>query len=94
MVSLSEDPIIRQYFEDSSIGLELEEDGLKPMQFGEFLVEKRLINREQLFRALSAQDTCPGVRIGEVVAALGFLPYAEVDRLVCEFLSVPAIEIS
>lgn len=71
---------IRHYFEYSSAGIDIVADGLQEMTFGEFLVDKSAINRQQLFSALQLQDRHPGIRLGECVAALGFLPFAEVER--------------
>ena len=71
---------LHHYFEYSTVGIELVEDGLKEMTFGEFLVESSVIDRQQLFCALQMQDKHPGVRLGECVAALGYLPYSEVEK--------------
>ena len=71
---------LRTYFEYSTAGVEIEQDGLKEMSFGEFLVDRSAIDRQQLFSALQLQDRHPGIRLGECVAALGFLPFAEVER--------------
>lgn len=71
---------LRNYFEHSSVGVDLEQDGLKEMTFGEFLIDQSAINRQQLFSALQLQDRHPGIRLGECVAALGYLPFAEVER--------------
>ena len=71
---------LRRYFEYSSAGIDIIEDGLKEMTFGEFLVDSSAIDRQQLFCALQMQDRNPGVRLGEAVAALGYLPLAEVER--------------
>jgi hypothetical protein len=84
---------VRHYFEYSDHGIEVVEDGLREIPFGEYLVERRALSRAQLFSALQEQDRNPGVRFGEVVAALGFLPYPEIDRLLTEFHAVSVIEI-
>lgn len=73
--------------------LEIVEEGLEEVQFGEFLVEKKAISRADLFRALCEQDRYPGVRIGEVIAALGLLAYQDVDRLLSEYHSLQVVEI-
>ena len=70
---------IRTFF-DRSTRDPRSESGLETVSFGEFLVDRRVINRHQLFCALQMQDRNPGVRLGECLAALGFLPYAEVER--------------
>lgn len=72
---------IRHYFEYSSRGIEVIRDGLQEMSFGEFLVDLRAIDRFQLFRALQLQDHNPGARLGECLAALGYLSYPDVERL-------------
>jgi hypothetical protein len=85
---------IRNYFRYPRVGWIVEELGLLEVRFGEYMVERRALSREQLFRALSAQDKQPGLRIGEVIAALGLVPRAEVDRLLADFNAVTVIEIS
>ena len=71
---------LRRYFARASAGIDRMESGLKELNFGEFLVESRVIDRHQLLRALQLQDRRPGVRIGECIAALGYLPYPELER--------------
>jgi hypothetical protein len=85
---------IAHYFEYSDVGCEVLEDGLKVMPFGEYLIERRALNRQQLFLALSEMDRNPGVRLGEVVAALGYLTYREVDGFLAEFHSAPLVEVA
>ena len=70
---------ISHYFEYSNAGVDVVEDGLKELGFGEFLVEIQVITRQELFLALQMQDRHPGVRIGECVAALGFMPYSKIQ---------------
>jgi len=79
------------YFESSSSGVELLQDGLAVMPFGEYLVETKLISRFQLFRALQLQDRHPGVKIGECVAALGFMQISEVERAYACFAHLPVV---
>ena len=76
------------YFEDLQ---PIEE--LKEMTFGEFMVEYSNLTRAQLFEALREQDKHPGVPLGEVVAALGYLPYAEIDRLLTRWSAIPVVEV-
>jgi hypothetical protein len=83
---------IRHYFEYSSAGIDIVEDGLQEMTFGEFLIDRSVINRQQLFCALQLQDRHPGIRLGECVAALGYLPFAEVQRHLTSWQHVPAVE--
>ncbi|HEU5058956.1 MAG TPA: hypothetical protein VFU21_20625 [Kofleriaceae bacterium] len=82
---------IAHYFAVSKSGLEVIADGLKEMTFGEFLVENRIIDRHQLLCALQMQDRVPGARIGECVAALGYLHHAEVEALLCNWQRVSVV---
>ncbi len=79
------------YFETSPHGVVVEADGLKEIPFGEYLVEHKLITRYQLFRAMQMQDRHPAVRIGECVAALGFLQISEIERAYERFLHLPTV---
>ncbi|KAB2898174.1 MAG: hypothetical protein F9K40_11745 [Kofleriaceae bacterium] len=85
---------IAHYFEYSRSGLQVIEDGLKEIPFGEFMVERGLVDRVQLFRALQMQDRYPGVRIGECAAALGYVQIGEVERLYDVWRGVTTVEIS
>ena len=93
MASAQRQKAIRRYFEYSETGVHVDEDGLKEIPFGEFLVERGVLSREQLFYVLSYQDRNPGVRLGEIAAALGYIQYTDVDRLVTEFHRVPQVEV-
>jgi hypothetical protein len=84
---------LAHYFEYSPIGIDVVEDGLKEMPFGEYLVETGVLTRDQLFRAMMFQDLNPGVRIGECVAALGYAPYSEIDRCYSEYAEVQVLEL-
>jgi hypothetical protein len=84
---------IAHYFEYSGVGLVVEEDGLREVQFGEFLVERGVITRAQLFQALCMQDQSPGVRLGEIVSALGFTTWPNVDRLLTDFYALRVVEV-
>jgi hypothetical protein len=84
---------LAHYFEYSGVGLQVESDGLPEVRFGEFLVEKNALSRQQLLAALMEQDRQPGLPIGEVIAALGFVSYEIVDRLLGEFLSIDVVEV-
>lgn len=85
---------IAHYFEYSDVGCDVLEDGLKVIPFGEYLIERKALSRQQLFDALCEMDRSPGVRLGEVVAALGFMTYREVDGYLAEFLSAPVVEVA
>lgn len=76
---------IAHYFAVSRSGVEVVTKGLKEMSFGEFLVDNRLIDRHQLLCALQLQDRNPGSRIGECMAALGYLHQAEIEALLCNW---------
>jgi len=57
---------------------------LQPVRFGDFLVERNVIDEGQLLDAL-AEHWISGRRIGEAVARKGYLPSIEVERLAREF---------
>ena len=71
---------VRHYFEYSASGVEVLQDGLQEVPFGEFLVDQRVLDRQQLFRAMQMQDRNPGVRLGECAAALGYAPIHAIER--------------
>ena len=79
---------LRHYFEYSNSGVEVIQDGLTEVPFGEFLVETGKLSRDQLFSAMMFQDKNPGVRIGECVAALGYMPYSEIDQAFTQYTSL------
>jgi hypothetical protein len=85
---------LSHYFEYSKSGLQVIEDGLKEVPFGEFMVERGLVNRAQLFRALQMQDKYPGVRVGECAAALGYVQIGEVERLYDVWRGVTTVEVA
>jgi hypothetical protein len=70
-----------RYFEYSGAGISVEEDGLKTVTFGEFLVELGAVDRYQLLQALQEQDRQPGSRLGDCIAALGFLAHRDIEDL-------------
>ena len=82
---------LRHYFSES--GVEVVEDGLKEITFGEFLVEAGVMDRFQLFRALQMQDRLPGVRVGECVAALGYAPIGRIEKLFTTFMQLQTITV-
>ena len=49
--------------------------------FGHFLLSHGFIVRSQLLKALQMQDQHPGVKIGECLAALNFIPYSRIVTL-------------
>jgi hypothetical protein len=84
---------IAHYFEYSSKGIDVLQDGLQEIHFGEFLVEQKRLDRYQLFRALQMQDRHPGVRIGECAAALGYVPITDVEKLYSSFSGLATVSI-
>jgi hypothetical protein len=83
---------ISTYFEYSDVGIDVVTDGLIEIPFGEFLIERHALTRAQLFRALTEQDRNPGVPLGEVIAALGLVPFAQVESLLAEYDQLDVIE--
>lgn len=84
---------LKHYFEYSSAGIEVLEDGLKEITFGEYLVEAGALDRYQLFRALQMQDRIPGVRLGECAAALGYAPIGQIERHYAAFQKVSTVDV-
>jgi len=84
---------LQRYFEYSQSGVEVLEDGLKEVSFGEFLVDQHVLSRFQLFRALQMQDRLPGVRLGECAAALGYAPIAQIEKLYATFQQLHTVMI-
>jgi hypothetical protein len=84
---------LRHYFEYSSKGINVEQDGLQEVSFGEFLIENQILDRFQLFRALQLQDQQPGVRLGEAAAALGFVNIVEIESLYARFARISTVTI-
>jgi hypothetical protein len=84
---------LAHYFEYSAKGIQVVEDGLKEIHFGEFLVEQNRLDRYQLFRSLQMQDRHPGVRIGECAAALGYVPITEVEKLYASFAQLATVTV-
>ncbi len=84
---------LQRYFEYSESGVDVVEDGLQEITFGEFLVDQGVLDRYQLFRALQMQDRLPGVRLGECAAALGYAPINAIERLYERFTHVNTVEL-
>ena len=84
---------LRLYFEYSPQGIDVVEDGLKEISFGEYLVDQGVLDRYQLFRALQMQDRLPGVRLGEAAAALGFAPIGAIERLFTRFQGLQTVDV-
>jgi hypothetical protein len=84
---------LHHYFETSSVGIDVVEDGLKEMSFGEFLVDQGILDRYQLFRALQMQDRMPGVRLGECAAALGYAPISKIEKLYAQLTQISTVTV-
>ena len=84
---------LRHYFEYSGQGVDVVEDGLKEISFGEYLVDQGVLDRFQLFRALQMQDRLPGVRLGECAAALGYAPINAIERLYERFQEIHTVDV-
>jgi len=84
---------LRHYFEYSASGVEVVEDGLKEITFGEYLVEQGVLDRYQLLKALQMQDRLPGVRLGECAAALGFAPILAIEKLYAQYAQLHVVEV-
>lgn len=63
---------------------------LQPIRFGDYLVERKLINEKQLLDAL-AEHWMSGCRIGESVARRGYVTQRDVERLASEFQNLSTI---
>tara|TARA_R110002096_G_scaffold350395_2_gene543509 strand:+ start:94841 stop:95122 length:282 start_codon:yes stop_codon:yes gene_type:complete len=70
---------LSHFFEYSGLGLQVLEDGLLQVSFGEYLVGQKAISREELLRGLQLQDQNPGVKLGECLAKLGAMSYQQVE---------------
>jgi hypothetical protein len=65
-------------------------NGLTPMRFGDFLVERKIISEGELLDAL-AEHWMSGRRIGESIARKGYLPSNEIERLAREYESLSTV---
>jgi hypothetical protein len=63
---------------------------LAPVRFGDFLVEKKVIDEGQLLDAL-ADHWMSGCRIGEAVVRRGYLSTDELTRRLTEFESLSTV---
>jgi hypothetical protein len=84
---------LQRYFEYADKGVDVLEDGLKEITFGEYLVDQEVLDRFQLFRALQMQDRLPGVRLGECAAALGYAPINAIERLYERFMKIGTVDV-
>ena len=81
------------YFEYSSVGIEVLQDGLQSMNFGEYLVSKAAITRQDLLAALQLQDQEPEAKIGECLAKLGAMGYITIKEHLGSWNSVKVVEV-
>ncbi len=84
---------IHHYFEYSNSGVEVLEDGLQEISFGEYLVDQGVLDRYQLFRALQMQDRMPGIRLGECAAALGYAPISKIEKLYAKLAQITTVTV-
>lgn len=73
--------------EDQELMVEAEGDSDVPVeaQFAHFLLEERALASYELDEVLREQAAQPGIRLGEIIAYLGYLPSGEIERLRGEF---------
>ena len=87
---------ILSYMDAMEAGIVEEEDAepraLDESEFGEYLVHEGAISRDELAEAKHELRLQPGVRLGEVIAFMGYLPYADVDRLLAQWRSIPVLD--
>ena len=63
---------------------------LEPVRFGDFLVEKKVIDEGQLLDAL-ADHWIAGCRIGEAVVRRGYVSTDELSRRLSEFQNLTTV---
>jgi hypothetical protein len=78
---------VRAYFAGT-----IEPDGLEVIRFGEFLVERRVITREQLLRALMVHHLHGG-RLGAAVTRLGYCEAQRVEALASEYHNLATVDL-
>jgi hypothetical protein len=69
---------------------EFEEAGLRPVDFGEFLVERRVLDEEQLLDVL-ADHWARRAPLHDSIAARGYVPPARLAALLAEFENVHVV---
>ena len=85
-------PELDDFFAYAPHGVELE-PGLVDVRFGEFLVERGSLDRDQLLRALQLQDRAPSLRLGLCAVALGFLGRAALARALAAWAALAEVEL-
>jgi hypothetical protein len=63
---------------------------LRPIRFGDYLLEREVITEGQLLDAL-AEHWIKGCRLGESIADRGYLERGEIERLASEFANLHTI---
>jgi hypothetical protein len=63
---------------------------LQPFHFGDYLVERKIINEGQLLDAL-AEHWMSNCRIGESLVRRGYLPAGEIERLAREYENLTTV---
>jgi hypothetical protein len=63
---------------------------LRPIRFGEFLVEKHVLDDRQLLDAL-AEHWATGLRLGEAITARGYLERDEIERYASEYQNLSVV---
>ena len=63
---------------------------LKPIRFGEYLVERQVLSDHQLLDVL-AEHWASGRRLGETIAARGYLAPEEVERYAREYENLSVV---
>ena len=80
------------FFAYAPVGVEVE-PGLVDVRFGEYLVERGLLDRSQLLRALQLQDLMPNLRIGLCAVALRFISQSTLVSAVADWLTLAQVEV-
>jgi hypothetical protein len=63
---------------------------LKPIRFGDFLLERAAITEAQLLDAL-ADHWVSGRRLGEAISHRGYLPSSEIERYASEYQNLQTV---
>jgi hypothetical protein len=63
---------------------------LKPIRFGDYLLERAVLTEAQLLDAL-ADHWSTGVRLGEAISHRGYIPRDEVERHALEYQSLSTV---
>ena len=70
--------------------METSPTSLRPIRFGEFLVERNVISEAALLDSL-ADHWAHSCKLGESVTRRGYLPSDEVERLASEFANLHVV---